>query len=406
MTVDAAKLRRDLLAVVRGRGGARHGAVAEALLAVPRHVFVPEVAVAKAYRDEAIVTKRDGDGVPVSSSSQPTIMALMLDQLGVAAGQRVLEIGAGTGYNAALLAHIVGPAGVVVTVDIDGQMVDRARSRLAVAGYPQVTVACGDGAEGYPAAAPFDRIIATAGVWDLAPAWLEQLAPGGRIVVPLDLHGAQVSVAFEGENGHWVGRDPVACGFMRLRGGFAGPGRVHVLDPATRLRLAVPDDREIDAGAVGRAVAGAAVVRPTGVQGLRPDDSFGLGLWLVITEPRSCALSDEGHGSSVLEPGLVRSTDFRLTIGILEATSIAVLGLHSDPEALAVQAHGYGPDGDRLATSLAEHVRAWDAAGRPHVGQLRIAAYPVSAYPADLPGPDDGIVLTKVHTRLVIAVRS
>ena len=400
VTVDAPTLRRELLAVVRGRGGAQDAAVAEALLAVPRHVFVPEVTVEEAYRDEAIVTKRDGDGVPVSSSSQPTIMALMLDQLGVGPGQRVLEIGAGTGYNAALLAHIVGPTGVVVTVDIDGQVVDRAQKCLAVAGYPQVTVTWGDGADGYPAAAPFDRIIATAGVWDLAPAWLDQLAPGGRIVVPLDLHGAQVSVAFEGENGHWVGQKPVACGFMQLRGGFAGPGRIHTLDPATGLRLAVPDDREIDTGAVSLAMAAAAVVRPTGVQGLRPDDPWGLGLWLAITEPLSCALSDEGHGSPVLEQAVVQSAYFRLTAGILQATSIAVLGLRPAPDGLAVEALGYGPEGDRLAMSLAARVQAWDAAGRPDVGRLRI-----TAYPADTPGPDDGIVIAKAHTRLVIAVR-
>jgi len=400
VTVDAAALRQDLLAVVRGRGGAQDEAVAEALLAVPRHVFVPEVTVEAAYRDDAIVTKRDGDGVPVSSSSQPTIMAFMLDQLGVAPGHRVLEIGAGTGYNAALLAHLVGASGTVVTVDIDGQVVDRARNGLTAAGYPQVTVAWGDGADGYAAAAPFDRIIATAGVWDLAPAWLQQLAPGGRIVVPLELHGAQVSVAFERENGHWVGRQPVACGFMRLRGDFAGPGGIHVLDPTTGLRLAVGDDREVDAGAVSRAVAGPAVIQPTQVSDLRPADASGLGFWLAITEPHSCTLSDEGHGSPVLETALVQADGFCLTPGILEATGIAVLGLRPAGACIAVEAHGYGPDGDRIATSLAARVRAWDAAGRPDVGRLRI-----TAYPPDVPCPDDGIVIAKANTQLVIAVR-
>src|SRR5262245_20021957 len=95
---DEDPLRRDLLAAVRARGGARSEAVAEALLAVPRHVFLPGVALDEVYTDDAIVTKRDDAGVPISSSSQPTIMALMLDQLDVAPGNRVLEIGAGTGY--------------------------------------------------------------------------------------------------------------------------------------------------------------------------------------------------------------------------------------------------------------------------------------------------------------------
>ena len=75
------------------------------------------------YRDQAIVTKRV-DGVSVSSSSQPAIMAVMLEQLAVQPGQRVLEIGAGTGYNAALLAHLVGPTGQVITVDIDAGIVE------------------------------------------------------------------------------------------------------------------------------------------------------------------------------------------------------------------------------------------------------------------------------------------
>jgi protein-L-isoaspartate(D-aspartate) O-methyltransferase len=103
-----ADLRRGLLETVRGRGGAVTESVADALLTVPRHVFVLEVDLDRAYSDEAIVTKRDADGVPISSSSQPTIMAIMLDQLGLAPGHRMLEIGAGTGFNAALMAHLVG----------------------------------------------------------------------------------------------------------------------------------------------------------------------------------------------------------------------------------------------------------------------------------------------------------
>src|SRR5271169_2137565 len=122
--------------------------VAAALHAVPRHLFLPEQRPEAAYRDEAIVTKRDEAGQPISSSSQPAIMAIMLDQLDLALGQRVLEIGAGTGYNAALMAHIVGPAGAVVSVDIDADLARQARDHLVSAGYPDVTVVAADGAEG------------------------------------------------------------------------------------------------------------------------------------------------------------------------------------------------------------------------------------------------------------------
>jgi protein-L-isoaspartate(D-aspartate) O-methyltransferase len=397
---DPARLRRDLLAVVQGRGGARDEAVAAALLTVPRHLFVPDVAIADAYLDDAIVTRRDDDGVPISSSSQPTIMALMLDQLGIAPGHRVLEIGAGTGYNAALLTELVGPDGAVVSIDIDQAIVDGATEHLAAAGYPQVTVICHDGADGYAPSAPYDRIIATVGVWDLAPAWLEQLAPGGRIVVPLDLHGSQVSVAFERDGAGWVSRSRVPCGFMRLRGALAGPGHTHVLDHGIGLRMTVPDDRDIDAGAVTAALAGSAAVTPTGVSGVNPDQCFGLSIWTAIADGRSCGLSDEDGRSLVLAASLIQAPRFHATVGVVEGPSIATLGRRTgDGELYDVDIHGYGPDGERLADELAAQVRAWDAAGRPGVARLDI-----TAYPKDVAAPTDGIVIEKVHTRLVIAV--
>jgi protein-L-isoaspartate(D-aspartate) O-methyltransferase len=188
--------RERLVAEVLQTSGIRDERIAAALRDVPRHLFLPHLPPADAYLDDAIVTKRDADGQPISSSSQPAIMAIMLDQLTLAPGQRVLEIGAGTGYNAALMRHIVGPQGTVISVDIDDDLVGRAREHLASAGYPDVTVVAADGADGYPAGAPYDRVIATVGVSDLAPAWLDQVGPGARIVVPLDVRGSQLAVAF------------------------------------------------------------------------------------------------------------------------------------------------------------------------------------------------------------------
>ena len=237
MGAELARMRDRMVAEVSAGGQPVSDAVAQAMRVVPRHLFLPEVPAELAYRDDAIVTRRDPNGQPTSSSSQPKIMAIMLDQLGLAPGHRVLEIGAGTGYNAALMKHLVGPGGTVVTVDLDEEVAAEAAAHLGAAGYPDVTVVAADGAAGYPPGAPYDRIIATVGVSDLAPAWLAQLGPGGRIVVPLDLRGSQRSVAFErdpdgpAESGRpevWRSRSVVPCGFMRMRGSLAGPERTRV----------------------------------------------------------------------------------------------------------------------------------------------------------------------------------
>src|SRR5215472_12001059 len=112
---DAARAR--LVDELRDSGRLTSRAVEAAFRAVPRHVFLPEMVATDAYQDEAFVIKTGDNGLPISSSSQPAIMAIMLEQLGLARGNRVLEIGAGTGYNAALMAFLVGTGGSVVTVD-------------------------------------------------------------------------------------------------------------------------------------------------------------------------------------------------------------------------------------------------------------------------------------------------
>ncbi|MGB6164696.1 MAG: methyltransferase domain-containing protein [Pseudonocardiaceae bacterium] len=148
--------------------------VEAALRTVPRHLFAPEVPLETAYANHSIVTKRNERGGPISSVSAPWLQAIMLGQLQVAPGQRVLEIGSG-GYNAALLRELVGPDGSVTTIDIDQEVVDRASACLAAAGYRDVRVVCGDGEFGAAEYGPFDRIIVTVGTWDIPPAWVEQL---------------------------------------------------------------------------------------------------------------------------------------------------------------------------------------------------------------------------------------
>src|SRR5690606_30867846 len=184
------RLRRELVQALREQGHLRDDRVAAAFEAVPRELFLAEHAqrhgLAAVYRDEPIVTRRDAAGTPLSSSSQPAIMARMLEMLGVRPGQRVLEIGAGTGYNAALLAHLVGEEGTVVSVDVDADTAVAARRALLTAGAG-ARVEVGDGARGWPPGAPYDAVIATASTEAVPRAWFDQLRPGGTLVVPLRL---------------------------------------------------------------------------------------------------------------------------------------------------------------------------------------------------------------------------
>jgi len=92
--------------------------------------------------------------------------------------------------SAGLIKHLVGDSGLVVTIDIDEDLVESARDHLRSAGLDRVNVVCGDGGLGYADYAPYDRIILTVGAWDIVPAWWKQLKPGGRLLLPLEIKGA------------------------------------------------------------------------------------------------------------------------------------------------------------------------------------------------------------------------
>src|SRR5436309_7298957 len=155
---DAEALHRALVDGLISRRCITDPRVEAAFRAVPRHLFLPSLAPDEAYRNVAIPTKLV-NGEAVSSSSQPEIMATMLEQLGLEPGHRVLEIGAGTGYNAALLAHLAGGSGKVTTLDLDDDIVAAAREHLAACGFGGVRVVQADGGNGWPPGAPYDRII-------------------------------------------------------------------------------------------------------------------------------------------------------------------------------------------------------------------------------------------------------
>ncbi|MGH3824765.1 MAG: methyltransferase domain-containing protein [Pseudonocardiaceae bacterium] len=157
--------------------------------------------------------------VPSSSGSQPSIVADMLAALDVQPGQSVLEIGAGTGWNAALLSHLAGKHGRVVTVEVDPQLAQDARQALTTAGFHPLVIT-GDGLAGYLPGAPYDRVISTAAIREVVPpAWLEQLRPGGRLVTPWGTdwsNGVMLTIDLA-HNGVASGRFSGDLAFMRIR---------------------------------------------------------------------------------------------------------------------------------------------------------------------------------------------
>jgi protein-L-isoaspartate(D-aspartate) O-methyltransferase len=182
-------LRREMVATLERAGAIHTGPVRRAFRTIPRELFVPEIAAREGlpaiYRPElALATATDDHGIAISSSSAPIIMGLMLEALQLSPGHRVLEVGAGTGYNAALLKYLVGADGRVTSIDIESAFARRARRALAQAGY-SCRIVTGDGRDGWSQSAPYDRIMVTAASDTVPPAWRDQLADGGLIELPL-----------------------------------------------------------------------------------------------------------------------------------------------------------------------------------------------------------------------------
>jgi methyltransferase of ATP-grasp peptide maturase system len=230
----AAPWRAGLVKTLVERGVLTDPAWREAFATVPREAFVPRFArrerggdlvhydhaaesgtadfLAAVYSDSSLITRFNAAGMATSSSSQPSLMAIMLDRLDIHEGDTVLEIGAGTGYHAALLTHRLGNE-AVTTIDVDPDIVLEAEHALTYAGY-HPTVVCGNGADGVPTRAPFDRIIATCGVSRIPQAWITQTRPGGKILANISLGLIALTVTADGTA---IGQfDIEPAGFMRL----------------------------------------------------------------------------------------------------------------------------------------------------------------------------------------------
>lgn len=375
----------------------RSDRVAEAFGTVPRELFAPGEPLERVYAAETpLITKKDEHGVAVSSVSAARIQAFMLEQAGPAPGMRALEIGSG-GYNAALMAELVGQEGHVTTVDIDPDVTERARRCLDAAGYERVRVVLADAAQGVPSDVPFDRIIVTVGAADIPPAWTEQLAPGGRLVVPLRVRGQTRSIAFERRNDHLVSLDYQLCGFVPIRG--AGENRERlILLHGEDVGLRLDGGQQVDDEALRDALTRPHSEEWSGVMvgGDEPFDD--LDLWLATVLP--------GYGLLTATPaarerGLVASASPAGISTLIDGGTFAYRTVRpADPERTTFEfgAYAHGPHADRAAQQLVAQIRTWDRehrnGDRPHF-QVHPAGTPDDRLPA-------GLVVDRPHSRITL----
>ncbi|HET9809225.1 MAG TPA: rRNA adenine N-6-methyltransferase family protein [Candidatus Limnocylindria bacterium] len=339
---------------------------------VPRHLFLPDVDLDRVYGGSAIPTKHDEKGSPISSSSEVAIMALMLDALRLEQGQRVLEIGTGTGYNAAILAELVG-VDKVVTVELDPEIAGEARSHLRAAGYEALRVEAADGWTGWSDGAPYARIELTAATWDISPHWVEQLEEGGVLVAPLLLRANAQAMVVLRRNGDTLESVSVfAGGFMWLRGRGGSPDQTQEVGGwrVTASRVLDPE------GLV-------ALLRETPKVELAEPVSYSDLSLLNIIDENSCTLSRKGNvaysSGIVAEDGRGLAL-FEWTGGVLSPRMLLIS--YGAPDAL-----------DRLRRRLDE-VR-----GRALQG-LRIVAVPSGSH-----RPDGDVVFERANYTFAVSTK-
>lgn len=189
--------------------------VVRAMMRVPRHEFLPGNIQDNAYND---CPQSIGEGQTISA---PHMVGIMLEKLDLEPGQKVFEVGGGSGYHAAVVAEIVGPAGHVYSMEYIEPLARRARINIEKCGLGDVvTVLSGDGSLGLPDHAPFDRIFVTCAAPDVPPSLLEQLADKGKMLVPAGGRHYQTLVYCEKRGDKIIRKDLGGCVFVPLRGKY------------------------------------------------------------------------------------------------------------------------------------------------------------------------------------------
>ncbi|MER5493992.1 methyltransferase, FxLD system [Streptomyces sp. NPDC002490] len=344
--------------------------------------------------------KHDEDGEMISCISAPSIVATQLEQLGAQPGHTILEAGAATGYNASLLGRLVAPGGHVWTVDVDRDLVKGAEKNLARAGADNVTAVLGDGAAGLPEHAPFDRIQFTVGAGDIPVKLLDQLAPGGRLVLPMRIRGSIFrSFAFERDGDVWKTVSCEMATFIPLRKGVCDDIYTRVrMEGEGNVHLETFSEQEVDRDAIRTVLDQKQSKVYTGVK-LRQGDPFEwMYLYLAFVLPNGLSRLPGSR------PGFTPHFGWG-SMAALDGDSLAYLTIREGEDDTGrfweIGVIGHGSRAAELAEHLAGAIRDWeegwgntapDPTFRMAVGDAR----------HQLTAADPRFVIDKTYSRLTV----
>jgi protein-L-isoaspartate(D-aspartate) O-methyltransferase len=369
------RLWQQMLDTMKKEGALETAGVEAAFSAVPRHLFLPNLPLEEIYSDKAISLKHDASGLLTSSSSQPSMMAVMLNQLELKEGDNVLEIGTASGYNAAIIKQIVGETGRVTSVEIDPELAKQAAVNLQHAKFGSVVVVNGDGAQGYSPRAAYDHILSTVGIWDVPPAWIQQLKPRGTIVAPIVIDGVQVSAKFVlQDDGTALSVDNRPCAFVYMLGQNAGPDFRRQVGSSS-LYILADDVQTVDTVALHTLLSDDHEYCQLETQLSSSDFWYGFQLYLMIHEPPDLSF----FVYSVIEGQQAYGLEGR-GIALFARGTIAFAG-YNDKGLV----HCFA--GSDAFIEMQRILDNWETEGRPTMADIRLRLIPKIL---DMPAIDSG----------------